>query len=124
MPCTGARADQPQIVRSDACLSCHEVRETLGVPGLLARSLPVSAGGQPLPEAKPFSSDHRSPFDERWGGWFITGGTGRTLHMGNTLSSGDGSRARPSKPPQQLRSLEASSIPTAIRRSTATSPRL
>src|SRR5689334_10225294 len=41
----------PQIVRADACLSCHEVRETLGVPGLIARSVPVSAGGQPLPEA-------------------------------------------------------------------------
>jgi len=99
-------AGQPKIVRSDACLSCHEVRETLGVPGLIARSLPVSAGGQPLPEAKSLSSDHRSAFEERWGGWFITGGTGRTLHMGNTLSSGDGSRARPSKPPEQLRSLE------------------
>jgi hypothetical protein len=97
---------QPRIVRSDACLSCHEVRETLGVPGLIARSLPVSAGGQPLAEAKPFESDHRSPFAERWGGWFITGSTGRTVHMGNTLSSGDGSRPRASKPPPQLRSLE------------------
>jgi hypothetical protein len=97
---------QPQIVRSDACLSCHEVRETLGVPGLLARSLAVSATGQPLPEATPFASDHRSPFNDRWGGWFITGGTGRALHMGNTVSSGDGSRSRPSKPPQQLRTLE------------------
>ena len=101
-----AETGQPQIVRSDACLSCHEVRETLGVPGLIARSLPVSPGGQPLPEAKALSSDHRSPFAERWGGWFITGGTGRTVHMGNTLSSGDGSRARPAKPPEQLRSLE------------------
>lgn len=98
--------DRPQIQRADACLSCHEVRETLGVPGLLARSLPVTAGGQPLPEAQSFSSDHRSPFDQRWGGWFITGGTGRTVHMGNTLSTGDGTQPRPSKAPQQLRSLE------------------
>jgi len=101
-----AGVDQPRIVRSDACLSCHEVRETLGVPGLIARSVPVSDGGQPLPEAKPYESDHRSPFDQRWGGWFITGGTGRTLHMGNTLSSGDGSRVRLSRPPQQLPSLD------------------
>ena len=99
-------AERPQIVRSDACLSCHEVRETLGVPGLLARSLAVGSGGQPLPDATPGSSDHRTPFEDRWGGWFITGGTGRTLHMGNTISSGDGSAARVSRPPQQLRSLE------------------
>jgi hypothetical protein len=98
--------DQPQIVRGDACLSCHEVRETLGVPGLIARSLPVSAGGQPLPEAIPFSSDHRSPFAERWGGWFVTGGTGRTLHMGNTFSPADGSSPRPTGPSQQLQSLD------------------
>jgi hypothetical protein len=98
--------DQPQIVRGDACLSCHEVRETLGVPGLIARSLPVSAGGQPLPEAIPFSSDHRSPFAERWGGWFVTGGTGRTLHMGNTFSPADGSSSRPTGPSQQLQSLD------------------
>ena len=98
--------ERPQIQRADACLSCHEVRETLGVPGLIARSVPVSAGGQPLPEAKSLSSDHRSPFEERWGGWFITGGTGRTAHMGNTLSPGDGNRARPARAPEQLRSLE------------------
>jgi len=97
---------QPQLVRSDACLSCHEVRETLGVPGLLARSLPVTASGQPLPEAIPFATDHRSRFDDRWGGWFITGGTGRTLHMGNTFSAVDSALPRPSKAPQQLRSLE------------------
>ena len=97
---------QPQLVRSDACLSCHEVRETLGVPGLLARSLPVTASGQPLPEAIPFATDHRSRFDDRWGGWFITGGTGRTLHMGNTFSAVDSALPRPEKAPQQLRSLE------------------
>ena len=85
---------QPQIVRADACLSCHEVRETLGVPGLLARSVPVSAGGQPVSEAKPLSSDHRSPFAERWGGWFVTGGVGGARHMGNTLWSEDGSAPR------------------------------
>lgn len=98
-------ADKPQIVRSDACLSCHEVRETLDVPGLLARSLPVSSGGQPVPDAEPVPSDHRSPFDRRWGGWFITGGTGRTRHMGNTLFAVDGRQARPGTP-QQLPSLE------------------
>jgi hypothetical protein len=100
-----AEVEQPQIVRSDACLSCHEVRETLGVPGLIARSLAVGSNGQPLPQATPLESDHRSPFGQRWGGWFITGATGRTLHMGNTVS-GVGGSTRPSRPPQQLRSLE------------------
>ena len=98
--------ERPEIVRSDACLSCHEVRETLGVPGLLARSIAVGSGGQPLAGAKAVTSDHRSPFEERWGGWFITGGTGRTRHMGNTVSTGDGNATHPSQPPPQLRSLD------------------
>ncbi|HTM04409.1 MAG TPA: hypothetical protein VL173_12950 [Vicinamibacterales bacterium] len=101
-----AETEPPHILRADACLSCHEVRETLGVPGLLARSLAVGSTGQPLPEARSVSTDHRTPFDERWGGWFITGRTGRTRHMGNTLFSGNGSSVRPSGPPPPLRSLE------------------
>jgi hypothetical protein len=51
------------------------------------------------------ATDHRTPFAQRWGGWFVTGGTGRTLHLGNTLSSGDGRAPRPSSAPQQLPSL-------------------
>ena len=102
----GEGEQPPQLVRSDACLSCHEVRETLGVPGLIARSLPVSAGGQPLRDTTPFSSDHRSPFAQRWGGWFVTGGTGRTMHMGNTLWPENGSSRRPPTAPQPLTSLE------------------
>jgi hypothetical protein len=97
---------QPKIVRADACLSCHEVRETLGVPGLLARSVAVGTGGEPLPEATSFSSDHRSPFEQRWGGWFITGSTGRAVHMGNTTSPSDVGRPRPTGVPPQLRSLD------------------
>jgi hypothetical protein len=28
-------------------------------------------------------NDHRSPFPERWGGWYVTGDAGRARHMGN-----------------------------------------
>lgn len=98
--------EEPKIVRADACLSCHETKESLGVPGVLARSIAVGNGGQTLPQAAPIESDHRTPFNERWGGWFITGSTGRTVHMGNTLFSGTGSTARASQAPPQLRSLE------------------
>jgi len=81
--------DRPQIVRGDSCLSCHEARNTLGVPGLLARSMGVGPGGQTLPQIANYNSDHRSPFEERWGGWFITGKTGPTRHLGNTMAGAD-----------------------------------
>src|SRR5204863_15914 len=66
-------SDRPQILRSDSCLSCHETRNSLYIPGLLARSMGVGTGGETRPEFGNFLSDHRSPFAERWGGWFITG---------------------------------------------------
>jgi hypothetical protein len=109
------RTEQPHIFRADACLSCHEVRETLGVPGLLARSVAVGGNGQPLPQAQSIPTDHRTPFNQRWGGWFITGGTGRTRHMGNTVFSGDGSSTRPPGPQPQLPSLAGKFDPDGYR---------
>jgi hypothetical protein len=32
-----------------------------------------------------FITDHRSPLDERWGGWYVTGVTGTMKHLGNRV---------------------------------------
>jgi hypothetical protein len=82
------QAEKPEILRHDSCLSCHQARVTLEVPGLILRSVGTGAGGEALVEFGNFNSDHRSPFQQRWGGWFITGRTGFTRHMGNTLLPG------------------------------------
>jgi hypothetical protein len=63
---------------------------------MLARSMAVGAGGQTMPQFGNFISDHRSPFEERWGGWFITGDTGMARHMGNTTLESNGSAVRAS----------------------------
>jgi hypothetical protein len=66
------RADsQPSFARHFDCLSCHYSFTTTGVPGMLDRS------------AGHFTVDHRVPFDERWGGWYVTGMTGPLEHRGN-----------------------------------------
>src|SRR5262249_54643107 len=83
-------AEKPRIVRSDSCLSCHELHDTLDVPGLLARSIGVGDEGQTLPDFGNFVTDHRSPLEERFGGWFITGKAGTAHHMGNTMRAVDG----------------------------------
>jgi hypothetical protein len=31
--------------------------------------------------------DHRTPFEERWGGWYVTGKTGTMRHLGNAFVS-------------------------------------
>lgn len=79
--------DRPQIRRRDSCLSCHESRNSLDVPGLLVRSIGVSADGDILPRLANFTSDHRSPFNERWGGWYVTGKAESLHHLGNSADS-------------------------------------
>ncbi len=32
-----------------------------------------------------FATDHRSPFEERWGGWYVTGDSGSVRHLGNAV---------------------------------------
>lgn len=100
------QSERPLIARGDSCLSCHESRNTLDVPGMLARSMGVGAGGQTMPEFGSYISDHRSPFEQRWGGWFITGETGSARHMGNMTLAPDGSSARTPGSSRTLASLE------------------
>lgn len=78
---TQTASDAPRFARRDDCLSCHLIWETLGVPGLIVQSV------LPLPDEKSyalgFTTNHTSPFAQRWGGWFVTGAHGRSAHLGN-----------------------------------------
>jgi hypothetical protein len=72
----------PQLRRDTRCLTCHYSTATLGVPGYLVRSIPSAIDGMILPWLGNYTTDHRSPLEERWGGWYVTGrGGGR--HLGN-----------------------------------------
>jgi hypothetical protein len=71
-----------RLARDTRCLTCHYATATLGVPGFLVRSVPSSPNGMIAPWLGNYTTDHRSPLGERWGGWFVTGrGGGR--HLGN-----------------------------------------
>jgi hypothetical protein len=37
--------------------------------------------------AAAYTTDHRSPFEIRWGGWFVTGTHTASRHMGNAVAS-------------------------------------
>ncbi|MGO9589108.1 MAG: hypothetical protein ACLP3K_03550 [Candidatus Acidiferrales bacterium] len=77
-------APQPQFVRhDDTCLACHESTAAVGVPGMLVRSVFPAPSGMPLEELGGHVTDDRSPFAQRWGGWYVTGMTGAMRHMGN-----------------------------------------
>ena len=78
---------RPAIVRrDDDCTSCHATSRTLGVPGLVVRSVFPDRGGMPVQGAGSFSTDHRSPLEQRWGGWYVTGTHGTSRHMGNQIA--------------------------------------
>ena len=77
---------KPRIKRRDDCLQCHATGATLGVPGLVVRSVYPEPSGMPLFQAGGFVTDHRSPLKERWGGWYVTGQHGDQRHLGNAFA--------------------------------------
>lgn len=82
------QSERPRLQRRDDCLHCHESYATLGVPGMLLRSVFPAPNGAPMRELGDFNTDHRSPLEQRWGGWFVTGRIGAT-NMGNMIMRQD-----------------------------------
>ena len=72
---------RPRFARDNSCLECHLTWDTLAVPAPTATSM------YPLRDEKAyangFTTEQRSPMNERWGGWFVTGRHGGAKHMGN-----------------------------------------
>lgn len=76
----------PQIRRDRGeCLACHAGGRTRGVPGLLVRSVSTMADGQPDFQQGTLTTDHTTPFERRFGGWYVTGEHGQMRHCGNCL---------------------------------------
>ncbi|GAA4460391.1 hypothetical protein GCM10023156_41320 [Novipirellula rosea] len=74
----------PKFVRDRGqCLTCHASSRTQNVPGYLVRSVFADSGGQPILGSGTYNTDQTSPFEERWGGWYVTGTHGEMRHMGN-----------------------------------------
>jgi len=74
---------RPQFVRRNAdCLQCHLLPQTHGVPGVLTMSvLPLSDNKNDY--AQGWEVDHRTPIEDRWGGWYVTGAQVPAKHLGN-----------------------------------------
>lgn len=68
------------------CLSCHATTRTERVPGALVRSIYSDRAGRPRSGSSTYNTDHRSPFEQRWGGWYVTGTHGTMRHLGNIFA--------------------------------------
>jgi hypothetical protein len=71
--------------QDDTCLICHASSQNQGFPGHVLRSLFVESDGLPILSAGSARIDHTSPLTQRWGGWYVTGTSGRQLHRGNLI---------------------------------------
>jgi hypothetical protein len=76
------KATKPTFARREVCLQCHQGGQTLGVPGLVVSSQYIPAGMPAEHVRGGFVTDDRTPLEDRWGGWYISGTTGSQKHRG------------------------------------------
>ena len=99
-------AEKPQLTRDDTCLQCHLSWDTLAVPGLMTIStFPMSDDKNAY--ASGVVVDHRTPLDQRWGGWYVTGRAVPGRHFGNVpVIRPERELLKPAAPPPRLGSVE------------------
>lgn len=67
-------AGRPRFAReTERCLICHASSAVRGVPGHLLRSVYPDRTGEPMLGSGSYRTDDTSPFEQRWGGWYVTG---------------------------------------------------
>ncbi|MEO5925371.1 MAG: hypothetical protein ABIR70_16235 [Bryobacteraceae bacterium] len=78
------RDQAPRFQRAGGqCLRCHQSDTSNGTPGMIIRSIPPGPNGEPMMIYGGVFTDHRTPIDQRWGGWYVTGSPAGLRHMGN-----------------------------------------
>ena len=74
--------EKPRFERETECLQCHIGSFTGNVPGWTVMSmLPLS--DDPNEYAQGWGVDHRTPLEDRWGGWYVTAKQAPNRHLGN-----------------------------------------
>ncbi len=83
------RATRPKFQRESLqCTRCHNAVNTYAT-GLMVATVYPSVDGTPfISNSRTLftTTDHRSPFDERWGGWYVSGTHGKMEHRGNAVA--------------------------------------
>jgi hypothetical protein len=95
---------KPAFERNGECLNCHSTPATLRVPGLVVGSVIPEADGTPVSGLDQMIVDHRSPFEQRWGGWYVTAKSAPDKQLGNRVVS------YPQHPPQSLATMQVANL--------------
>ncbi len=77
---------QPKLDRDpQLCLACHSNYNV--AHAFVATVYPGVDGSPAFLGGDLFKvTDHRTPFEERWGGWYVTGTHGNMKHLGNAVA--------------------------------------
>jgi hypothetical protein len=81
-----AAGGKPTLARGETCLRCHQGPNTAGVPGIYVGSVIPGPSGAPLHDASAIITDHRTPFRDRWGGWYVTARRGEQVDRANATT--------------------------------------
>jgi hypothetical protein len=82
------KTDRPAFQRRGVeCLFCHGPGNKGAAALVVASVIPNVDGSPAYTSAFIDTIDHRTPFDRRWGGWYVTGTHGSQTHMGNAVAS-------------------------------------
>lgn len=81
------KTEQPRLQRRGIeCLFCHAMGNK-GAPSLVVASVIPDPTGMPAYTSTFIGTiDHRTPFEQRWGGWYVTGTHGSEQHLGNAVA--------------------------------------
>jgi hypothetical protein len=80
------KSDRPRMIRRDTCLQCHQGPATLGIPGIMVGSVYPDSMGMPASRMGNPVTDDRTPIEDRWGGWYVSGTHGGMRHKGNAVA--------------------------------------
>ncbi len=81
------KTDKPVFQRRGVdCLFCHAPGNKGAAAMVVASVIPNPDGSPAYTSAFIDTIDHRTPFERRWGGWYVTGTHGAQTHMGNAVA--------------------------------------
>ncbi len=101
------QGNKVKFIRDQSCLNCHGESSTNNWPGIMVRSVFPQKNGQPLYHAGTYRTDHSSPLEERWGGWYVTGDSGKQSHLGNILAQEDAGTRKVTYQPMALAAVKS-----------------
>jgi hypothetical protein len=80
-------SEKPVVQRRGVeCMFCHGPGNKGAAAMVVASVIPNAEGIPAYTSAFIDTIDHRTPFDRRWGGWYVTGTHGSMTHLGNAVA--------------------------------------